>query len=135
MALSKKSQKVYDLLSGKPDPDGFVRQYLATALWAETGDDEQPLDDKYDISDIADASVEQAIADCARFREENEKDLAGWDEEQAAHDFWLTRHGHGAGFWDRDFGDEKARKRLTDAAQKFREITVVEGGDGKLYIE
>ena len=29
----------------------------------------------------------------------------GWYlAEQAGHDFWLTRNGHGAGFWDRGLG-------------------------------
>lgn len=25
------------------------------------------------------------------------------DDERAGHDFWLTRAGHGAGFWDRRY--------------------------------
>ena len=39
------------------------------------------------------------------------------------HDFWLTRNGHGAGFWDRsDCLPEDAGERLTDAAEKYGEV-------------
>jgi hypothetical protein len=30
-------------------------------------------------------------------------DLRQYSAEQLGHDLWLTRNGHGAGFWDRDF--------------------------------
>lgn len=29
-------------------------------------------------------------------------DQPGYDAERFGHDFWLTRNGHGTGFWDRD---------------------------------
>ena len=31
--------------------------------------------------------------------------MPGYGYEQAGHDFWLTRTGHGAGFGDRDLGE------------------------------
>lgn len=30
-------------------------------------------------------------------------DVRAYDPAQLGHDLWLTRNGHGAGFWDRDF--------------------------------
>ena len=44
-----------------------------------------------------------------------------WD--LAAHDFILTRNGHGAGFWDGDCNEPIATK-LTDLCKKFGEIEV-----------
>lgn len=39
---------------------------------------------------------------------------------RAGHDFYLTRNGHGAGFWDGDY--EKAKgQRLTDACRPYGE--------------
>jgi hypothetical protein len=45
---------------------------------------------------------------------------------QCGHDFILTRNHHGAGFWDRGYGE--AGRRLTAAAQAFGEVhaTVLE---------
>ena len=43
--------------------------------------------------------------------------------ELAAHDFILTRNGHGAGFWDGDWSEPIATK-LTDLCKKFGEIEV-----------
>ena len=43
------------------------------------------------------------------------------DMERAGHDFWLTRNGHGAGFWDGDW-EQKIGQRATDASKRFGEI-------------
>ena len=42
---------------------------------------------------------------------------------QHGHDFALTRNHHGAGFWDRGYGD--VGDRLTDAAQAYGEHSVL----------
>ena len=47
--------------------------------------------------------------------------------EQCAHDFWLSRNGHGTGFWDRDpemYGGEYNAKRLQKMAESFGEVDV-----------
>ena len=44
-----------------------------------------------------------------------------WD--YAAHDFILTRNGHGAGFWDGDWSELIATK-LTELCKKFGEIQI-----------
>ena len=57
----------------------------------------------------------------------NESDV--WD--LAAHDFILTRNGHGAGFWDGGWSEPIATK-LTDLCKKFGEIEVYLSDDGLL---
>ena len=44
-----------------------------------------------------------------------------WD--YAAHDFILTRNGHGSGFWDGDWSEPIATK-LTELCEKFGEIDI-----------
>ena len=44
-----------------------------------------------------------------------------WD--YAAHDFILTRNGHGSGFWDGDWSEPMATK-LTELCKKFGEIYI-----------
>jgi hypothetical protein len=51
----------------------------------------------------------------------------------AGHDFWLTRNGHGAGFWDGDWPEPLATV-LTDAAHAFGELSPYVGDDGLIYL-
>jgi hypothetical protein len=50
----------------------------------------------------------------------------------AGHDFWLTRNGHGAGFWDGDLSEDVGNA-LTEAAKKFGECHLYVGDDGQIY--
>jgi hypothetical protein len=129
--------------------DDFLRGYLDCALW--TGTDESndaggdPLDQNYDVEDFAPESVERASAECEAFQKENAADLAAFyevwpkspdgasKEAFAGHNFWLTRNGHGTGFWDRDAGE--AGDQLTKASGKAGERYVYIGDDGKLWID
>ncbi len=88
----------------------MVNEYLETALWSTTGFNDENLDDDYTISDISDAFHEQAEKECDEFMN-LARHLFTEDELEngnIGHDFWLTRNGHGAGFWDGDYekGDE-----------------------------
>lgn len=114
--------------------DAFTRQYVATALWSTNDDDENPLDDGHGPEDIDPATLRAMAADCARFQRENAADIGGdpEDVERAGHDFWLTRNGHGAGFWDGDW-PEPAATRLTDASKAFGEAYLYVGDDGRIH--
>lgn len=52
---------------------------------------------------------------------------------QIGHDFWLTRNGHGAGFWDRGLGD--VGDQLSEAARAHGAMDAYLGDDGDLYLE
>lgn len=121
------------------DVDTFTRQYIITALWCSTDDDQEPLDDNYNINDFDEESLEIIKKDCQKFQDENSELFikGGWDLEQAAHDFLLTRNRHGAGFWDRSENegyDTKIGKQLTDVARKFGEQDIIVGDDEKLSV-
>jgi len=114
--------------------DEFLQAYIVAALWSST-DESTPeggdfLDENYGLADLAPETLEQMKADCARFRAENAHDIEG-GEEQAGHDFWLTRCGHGAGFFDGDWPE--AGDRLTDACKKYPEVNLYVGDDGLIY--
>jgi len=112
--------------------DTFTRAYLECAIWASTNiETEEPLDETHGVDDIALEALQSAIDDCADFRAANADDLAGLDEEQCGHDFWLTRNRHGAGFWDRGLG--KVGDRLSEAARVYGSLDLMVGDDGKLY--
>lgn len=117
--------------------DDFTKHYLIAALWSSTGDDGEPLDAAYSEDDIAPECVAKAMADCERFQRENAAMLArayetrGYDVAQAGHDFWLTRNGHGAGFWDR--GLSVVGDALNAACYAASMVELYVGDDGKIY--
>lgn len=51
---------------------------------------------------------------------------------QLGMDFWLTRNGHGAGFWDRGYSNDN-EKKLVQAAKDMRSKNLYVGDDFKLY--
>jgi len=118
--------------------DVFTTQYIVTALWSSTDDNDKPLDDDYSTQDISQECLDQMIADCAKFQAENNaeihKCLGSFADNlsTAGHDFWLTRNGHGAGFWDGDWPQEVG-ERLTKASKAFGEFNLYVGDDGQIY--
>lgn len=123
--------------------DAFTRAYIECALWSshdESREDEgDPLDDNYGLDDLAPETLARMVKDCADFRDCDEWRAAGgtgaWDDAQGGHDFWLTRNGHGAGFWDRysDGAGERLGDALTDRAKLYGECYLYVGDDGKIY--
>ena len=113
------------------DLDTFTRAYVECALWA-SHEDGTPLDDNYDPMDFHPDAIAAMVADCRKFQEENAPDIM-LDLGRAGHDFWLTRNGHGAGFWDGDWHDSVATA-LTEASDAFGETWLYVGDDNKLHI-
>lgn len=114
----------------------MLNQYLGTALWASTDDEGEPLDNNFSINDFSRSSVKEAEKDIKEFLSIADKKLGDdwdreWDEETIGHCLWLSRNGHGAGFFDESlpFADE-----LQDIARKMGEKYVFEIA-GDLEIE
>jgi hypothetical protein len=116
--------------------DKFTLSYIETALWAENdGSDDSggvPFDKNYSIDDIDEESLRGMINDCAKFQSDNANLLIPYDLSQCGHDFWLTRNGHGAGFWDGDYSEPEATK-LTDASKAFGTCNLYLGDNGKIH--
>lgn len=100
---------------------------------------EPPADDNYDESDIAPETLEKMIADCEAFQNDNRADLDACDLslERQGHDFWLTRNGHGSGFWAEGYrkSDEanRALNRLTDASKAYGSFDLYVGDNGMIH--
>lgn len=115
--------------------DEFFDAYVEAALWSsmdnsDENTDGEPLDKNYTYDDITPQTKERMQQDCDKFvelaGEMIENDLA-----QAGHDFWLTRNGHGAGFWDGDWPEDVGEK-LTALAEKFGEYDLYVGDNGEI---
>ena len=84
----------------------FISGYMRCALWSSTDNDGECLDVNHGVHDISAETQLQMVRDCEAFYRENKSLFpAGYSMNEAGHDFWLTRNGHGAGFWDRDLGE------------------------------
>lgn len=113
----------------------YSTAYFETALWAETDSQCEPLDANYNFDDLAPETIERANQDITAFLNEIEKqglDTSDHDSGQIMHDFWLTRNGHGAGFWDGDYEKELGEK-LTAICKKIGSIYIYVGDDNKIY--
>jgi hypothetical protein len=117
-----------------PCPDAFFDAYVECALWSSTDNADEsggsPLDDNYGPEDIAPECLKSMREDCDAFWNDNPE--CHDDASRAGHDFWLTRNGHGAGFWDGDWPDD-AGKKLTDASHAYGSSDLYIGDDGKVY--
>ena len=116
------------------DIETVLTAYVECALWASTDwDDGEPLDGLYSADDLAPEALASMRAEVADFLGAcSELDLSPITAEQFGHDFWLTRNGHGAGFWDR--GNGELGDTLTALAHPYGESNVYVGDDGSIYV-
>lgn len=127
MNLSESYKKRLKLLSGiisesevenAIDLNKMVHAYLHAALWTSE------LDSNYDIEEIDHDSISKAVADCKKFIEMAGDLLNGLEASDVGHDFWLSRNGHGAGFFDRGIGE--VGDKLQELARSFGTSDVME---------
>lgn len=140
--------------------DEFTRGYIecmfftenapgvTTEQWNATDDHlEGSIPDDVGFGDIAPESLEKIIQDCAKFQAANQTALEAmyqmdadglpYNPERAGYDYWLTRNGHGAGFWSRDWDDPRGDTyaEFLSRESKHREVYVYLGDAGKVWVE
>lgn len=113
----------------------FFKAYVETALWSSMDESNDagghPLDRNYGPDDIAPRTIQKMKRDAMNFYRENKR-LIGSNATRAGHDFWLTRNGHGAGFWDGDW-PSRAGDELTKASHAYGSFELYVGDDGLIY--
>lgn len=130
----------------RPELTPFCRAYIEAALFS-TPDESRDgggdlLDDNYSVDDIDTHTLIAMAHDCAAFEAQMGATIAEAEctrdgceythTELAGHDFWLTRNGHGAGFWDGDWSEPHATV-LTRVSHAFGEVNLYVGDDGRIY--
>lgn len=109
-------------------------QYLATALWSSTDENDSPLEREHSTDDFSAEAIKKATDDIIAFIIEAGDTINDLDPTDIGHDFWLTRNRHGAGFWDGDY-PHKVGEELTDISHRFKEVDCYVGDDGKVHLE
>jgi hypothetical protein len=100
-----------------------VDGYIECALWSSTDGDDS-LDANYDASDVDPQAKRAAERDVKDFLTANAELIAqameakkGYDYSNVGHDFWLSRNGHGAGFFDH--GNAPVWRQLQQKAKEY----------------
>lgn len=88
--------------------DLFHEAYIECALWASEATNLTPNEEF------------EMMRDCMDFMVRSLHLIQDLDLAQCGHDFWLTRNGHGSGFWDRGY-DKALADELTLIAHEFGE--------------
>lgn len=119
--------------------EDFVQGYEEAALWSSTdvvnGEDVH-LDAGYEVAEQTKAQFRE---DCVSFCDFAEPQLLAaiavnsYTAERAGHDFWLTRAGHGCGYWDRRELPQGIRDSLTESARNAGSRDLYVGDDGAIY--
>ncbi len=107
----------------------IILGYCTCIEWApsDEGENEELL--SYDVERTAPRHVLEFIGRCAVAGVDYVAAIEsiGYSRERLGHDFWLSRNGHGAGFFDRD----ELPKALRDALQCVAEAC----GAAETYID
>lgn len=109
----------------------FLQGYVGAALWSthdyrdENDSEGYSLDDEF--SKVSEACGKAMRDDCTDFVDaqkallEQFKDETGADDWRLGFLFWLTREGHGSGFWDEKSGCDVG-DTLSDACKPYGEF-------------
>jgi hypothetical protein len=79
--------------------NALIHAYLGAIDFTDTGDVDQPEHG----AELYELFLRECVIDCLSFYSRIACYLSNGEEARAGHDFWLTRNGHGAGFWDGDW--------------------------------
>jgi hypothetical protein len=111
--------------------DKIKQAYIECALWASTDEQGEPLESSDALlSDMAREQMHAEVDDFLNLIEAEKVPLDGWTDEQIGHDFWLSRNGHGAGFWDRGLPSGDTLHRW---AKTYGDCDLYVGDDGEIY--
>jgi hypothetical protein len=123
--------------------DLFALSYVEAMLWSTNDESDEsggdPMDSNYSVDDLDPDLIAEIVTDCAAFRAKFDDAflraacLGRYDAiEQAGHDFWLTRAGHGCGFWETSDWKEEAGAAMTAYCEEVGECYICIGDNGKV---
>lgn len=117
----------------------FAKGYVEAMFFTngDTGDDDENRLNELGVEALTYEAVKRIARDCAAFQTDPAvapllecayqavcPKYGPYDETRAGHDFWFSRQGHGAGYFDRDFIGKQVRDGLQEAARKAGEVYI-----------
>lgn len=124
------------------DRNEVLKHAQICALWSTTAPEEdgsmgENLDENYEIEDFSEEAVSELVSRIDQFFDMAEQagnllDSYPGDAAQMGHDIVLTMNRHGAGFWDRGYGE--LGDKLTEICHSLGGYELYVGDDGKIYV-
>lgn len=121
----------------------MVKGYLECMVWADFDDEMTLSEPSAELLAAARVDCATFLVSCATLIDEIAEHAPDYSDERFGHDFWLTRNGHGAGYWAREeldiplnranFGPGNLRDGLTEAAKAAGSRDLYVGDDGLVY--
>lgn len=122
----------------------FVMGYIECLKWSTSGDYKDVEFESLEGVNLSSSMFNQTLENCFDFwlanlsdidmAAQRYHDISGKNGYAAAgHDFWLTRAGHGAGFWDGDLPTDLG-ERLTEASKEAGNVEPYVGDDKLVYL-
>lgn len=108
----------------------LIEAYIDAMFFTDFHCDNEELE-HLTVEDFSAELHGQIRDDCKKFFQQVEDLATERSVTQLGHDFWLTRNGHGAGFWDGDWPENG--EALTDISNSFGEVNLYLGDDRKVY--
>ena len=108
--------------------------YEECAMWTEESYIKESYDEMYGELDgpwdISEDARREMQSDVRGFLADVGDLVNNLDAKQVGHDFWLTRNGHGTGFWDRGLGE--LGEELTRRCKPYGEASLYVGDNGEI---
>jgi hypothetical protein len=122
------AQQVWRVLSP------FTQGFIEAMYWAGLPEGEDQFGRKYAALGLVEldySALCKVMEDCKAF-EERAALLIDGRHRTAGNDFYLTRNGHGCGFWDGGWPEPQASE-LAALAETFGEFDLYVGDDRKIH--
>ena len=120
----------------KPYPvrniDVILDSYLETALWTE--EDMLGEENNFSIYDFSEEDRNESRKQIKWFVDTAKSSLNGLSDTAIGHDIWLSRNGHGSGFWDRDIPKHDS-DFLMELCHQLGTVNIYVGDNGNLYMD
>lgn len=122
--------------------DEFTKAYIECLYFTDSGENFDPDAEEnegqfHPESPLSKEARDKCKDDCKLFQSANRKLLksaykTGYTPEQAGHDFWLTRNGHGLSYLDRELGS--VGEKLDKVAKVYGCVWPYQSEEGKVCL-
>jgi len=113
----------------------IIDDYFTAALWTEENRLEDELkDNDFTIYDFSEEDKDKVKEEIEWFIDKAGDSINVMTDDQLGHDLWLTRNGHGAGFFNRNY-PVHVEDMLNKLSEVLGHADIYVGDDDKIYYE
>lgn len=109
----------------------YYDAYFEAMFWADINRDTENYNDDLGYHSIDESSLIKVFKELDDFfsKANDILEKTSYTHEQACHDFYFTRCGHGVGFWEGDHCNKEQGEKLTEIAKTFGTVDIFIGDE------